>query len=84
MTEERFKELEEIKVKINDIEYKIRRVDQLIKSCYLSCEINGNTQHGNKINHYFNNREEITKLLEFDKDVLSKELIILKEKFSKL
>lgn len=84
MTEEKFKQIKELKDKIEDKQCKNRNIDLLITSRELDCKING-TPKGNfrqVPEHYFSNKEEIIRILQFDRDKLANELSDLQMLFS--
>jgi len=84
MTEEKFKQIEELQDKIEDKQRKIRNIDLLITSCGLGCKISGKPKgtFRQSPEHYFSNKEEIIRILQLDKAKLSNELLELQKLFS--
>lgn len=84
MTEEKFKQIKELQDKIEDKQRKLRNIDLLMTSCGLGCKITGTPkgQFRQAPEHYFSNKEEILRILQFDKDRLANELVELQKVFS--
>jgi len=84
MTEEKFNEIKNLYEKINTKKSSIRQIDLLLSSCGLSCKITGTPRNGfRSLNDYhFSKREQITKLLEMEREVLQTELRELESNFS--
>ena len=84
MTEKRFIEIKKLYDKIEDKKRSIRRVDLLISSCGLGCKITGTPRNGTRLldDYHFSDREQIIKLLMFEKETLQFQLSELEEVFS--
>lgn len=86
MTEEQFKNIKELKDKINLIKSKINTIENLIQSKTLSCKVEGVSDCKFRYSQfiYLTNEESIKLLLENQKEIFEKELITLEETFSTL
>ena len=74
MTQEQFKELQELQSKIEDKKRKLSRIDRLLKSCGVECKISGAP---------INDSELTNKILKSEKEKVSKKLKELEERFEK-
>lgn len=85
MTEEKFKQIKELQDKIEEKKRKIKKIDTLLRSCGLSCNITGVPGFSNiKQEYLFIGKEEIVKILELDKGRIAGELIELEKEFFNL
>ena len=86
MTEEQFKNIKELKDKINLIKSKINTIENLIQSKTLSCKVEGVSDCNFRFSQfiYLTNEDSIKLLLENQKEIFEKELITLEETFSTL
>jgi predicted transposase YbfD/YdcC len=83
MTEEKFNEIKNLYQKIENKKSSIRTIDSLISSCGLSCKISGTPRNLRMTKEYhFSKKEEIIRLLEMEKEVLTSELQELESQFS--
>lgn len=84
MTQEQFKELQELQSKIEDKKRKLSRIDRLLKSCGVECKISGAPINSFKrIEYEFNDSELTNKILKSEKEKVSKKLKELEERFEK-
>lgn len=86
MTEEKFKEIVELKEKISKVESHISTIDFLIKSSNLNMKIEGVSNCKFKVSRYINlsDDEMIKSILEKTKVGLNERLYLLTEQFSKI
>jgi hypothetical protein len=86
MTEEQFKNIKELKDKMDLIKSKINTIENLIQSKTLSCKVEGVSDCKFRYSQfiYLTNEESIKLLLENQKEIFEKELITLEETFSTL
>lgn len=83
MTEEKFKQIKNVRDSIEDKQRKLRSIDLLMRSCALSCKITGTPPNSfHTLQHSFSGTDEIIRLLQIDKEKLVNELDELHKLFS--
>lgn len=85
MTEQEFEEIQILQNNIAETERKIRVIDALSSSCGLGCKITG-TPRGCRTtpDYFFSDKKEILRILQIERERLSKEWSKLKKQFKEL
>lgn len=86
MTEQKFKEIKELKDSIDSLKNNIATIEKLLASENLSCKVEGVSKCKLKTTRfiYLNNEDAIRVLLESQKIFLENNLISLETKFSEI
>lgn len=85
MTEEKFNQIKNLRDNIDRKKSSIRTIESLISSCGISCKIIGTPKScRSTIEYHFSNKDEIKKLLIFEKEKIEFDLQELEKMFSEL
>jgi hypothetical protein len=84
MTEEKFNGAKEILESIQRAEQAIKKINRLIESNNLECKIFSLNDSERYVDYELLDTEQIIKLLEYEKEKITNDLIILKKFFSEL
>jgi hypothetical protein len=84
MTEEKFNGAKEILESIQRAEKAIKKINRLIESNNLGCKIFSLNDSERYVDYELFDTEQIIKLLEYEKEKITNDLIILKKSFSEL